>query len=457
MAGYLENLAQGLRLGGGVLNPQVQQFNQQEDVAATQAIRQRQQFMLAQAIRAAESGAADPAQVQQYLAQQGINIPEGFIGPDQQTKQRAEEMRREMAFRSEFDPSADVRTQLGIAMKHGKPEIAARIAQHAEQMGAQERQRLDALELKREQLDNQYQLGLKGLEDRKATADQMAAYKRWHDEMLATLKREQMQAEERWRRYAVDAKPAPAPSIQSIVDPSDSTRMISVDTRVYKPGTGLGSAGVIGVAGKNPSTEQERIRQEARVDTNTQRFAESLEKVKVPQIITSINRVNDLLKEYVEVDPKNEKSPYRIKKDIPGLGYGTTLPGAQFVMGERGNLNRAAIQATVNDLLNMYSGLAVTLPESQRRDLEMMASGKYGQQDFINAWPKTVEFLNSTIGNLKAGYGPEVLKNYDSRPGAIKLDTINPFNQRLQTKAPDGVSQKDWDAMTPDERKLWQN
>lgn len=44
----------------------------------------------------------------------------------------------------------------------------------------------------------------------------------------------------------------PAPSITTLVDPTDKSRMITVDTRTYKGG-GIGSPGVIGMAGKEPS------------------------------------------------------------------------------------------------------------------------------------------------------------------------------------------------------------
>lgn len=44
----------------------------------------------------------------------------------------------------------------------------------------------------------------------------------------------------------------PAPTMTEVVDPSDQKRMLRVDARTYKGG-GLGSAGVLGVSGKEPS------------------------------------------------------------------------------------------------------------------------------------------------------------------------------------------------------------
>ena len=48
-------------------------------------------------------------------------------------------------------------------------------------------------------------------------------------------------------------KEAPAPSVTQIQDPDDPTRMITIDARTYKGG-GVGSPGVIGLAGKTPGS-----------------------------------------------------------------------------------------------------------------------------------------------------------------------------------------------------------
>jgi hypothetical protein len=122
MAGYLDDLAQGLRLGGGVLNPQVQQFNQQDDMAATNAIRQRQQFMLQQAIAGAREGSVDPAQAAQLAQQMGIQLPAGLIGPSPEAQARADALRRRQAFEQNFDPNAPEEDQIKLAMQYGTPE-----------------------------------------------------------------------------------------------------------------------------------------------------------------------------------------------------------------------------------------------------------------------------------------------------------------------------------------------
>lgn len=43
------------------------------------------------------------------------------------------------------------------------------------------------------------------------------------------------------------------PSYRDIIDPKDPTRLITIDGKLYKPGSTLGDPGVVGVAGKEPT------------------------------------------------------------------------------------------------------------------------------------------------------------------------------------------------------------
>jgi hypothetical protein len=56
----------------------------------------------------------------------------------------------------------------------------------------------------------------------------------------------------RWAPQSGGSTQAPAPSLTEIVDPTDPTRMLRVDARLYRGGS-LGSPGVFGVSGKEPS------------------------------------------------------------------------------------------------------------------------------------------------------------------------------------------------------------
>lgn len=69
---------------------------------------------------------------------------------------------------------------------------------------------------------------------------------------------EQIQGKKDLAAILAAAKPAPAPSLTTIVDPNDPSRMITVDARTFNPAT---KSGVIGVAGKEPAAalRQEKL------------------------------------------------------------------------------------------------------------------------------------------------------------------------------------------------------
>lgn len=143
-------------------------------------------------------------------------------------------------------------------------------------------------------------------------------------------------------------------------------------------------------------------------------FANELQQNKLPGLSASITAANDLMRKYEQTD-------------IPGLGLvsGSSKVPNMFRSEEANNV-RSTLQAVSNDLLNLYSGLAVTLPEAERRELEEMRGGNFSSQDFKNSWPRVVARYNSVVGNLRAGANADVLKEYQSRPGAMRLDPVRP-------------------------------
>jgi hypothetical protein len=152
--------------------------------------------------------------------------------------------------------------------------------------------------------------------------------------------------------------------------------------------------------------------QEQQLQAQTTKFANTLQQNKVPQLASSMTAANDLLKKYEG-------------GSIPGFGAvsgSSAVPN--LLRGEEAKNVRSAVQGVTNDLLNMYSGLAVTLPEGERRALEQMNRGDFTEADFRNAWPRVVNRFNSVMGSLKAGANPKAVEKYQSQPGAIRLEPI---------------------------------
>ena len=153
---------------------------------------------------------------------------------------------------------------------------------------------------------------------------------------------------------------------------------------------------------------------EQNVDRQVTQFANELQQQKIPALAASITTANDLLKQYEG-------------KDIPGFGIiegSSKIPS--MVRGSEANKVRSAVQGVTNDLLNLYSGLAVTLPESERRELEQMIGGNFTDIDFKTTWPRIVNRFNTVLGNMGASASPKAVERYKSRPGAMKLDAVAP-------------------------------
>jgi hypothetical protein len=155
---------------------------------------------------------------------------------------------------------------------------------------------------------------------------------------------------------------------------------------------------------------------EKQLDTDTQKLSRQYTQQKMPQLDASISNFNNILGSYKDR-----------KEDLPGVGYAKNLPIAKLFLTDAGKDVSSAGQAVANDLLNMYSGLAVTLPESERRDLEQMRSGYFSESDYKRAWPLVVKRYNSIRGHIFAGYLPEVQQRFlDQNPmeGGVGLEGI---------------------------------
>lgn len=150
-----------------------------------------------------------------------------------------------------------------------------------------------------------------------------------------------------------------------------------------------------------------------RLNDDVRKFSEDLQKNKFPQTMASVRVLNDTLSKYTPAT-------------LPGVGYGKNFDMANVALSPKGKLVKSQIQAVTNDLLNMYSGLAVTVPEDLRRSLEMMKSPQFSAEDFYAAWPTVVNRMNDMVGNATAGTPKEVLDAYSARPNAPKIDRIDP-------------------------------
>jgi hypothetical protein len=131
---------------------------------------------------------------------------------------------------------------LAVVTKYGSPDKVLAVLQastdRAAQRDARAAEKLKDIEYKRDR-------DLQNAKSDKERA-QIAADAKLEIAQLMVDSKESM------GKLAASLKQPPAPSVTTIVDPTNPNQMISIDTRQYKGG-GTGAAGVIGISGKEPT------------------------------------------------------------------------------------------------------------------------------------------------------------------------------------------------------------
>lgn len=135
MADLLESLARGLKSAGGTLNPQVYQNNENEYQATVQNQRAQENQVRNMVLQ---------AQMKQHMQQND---------PEYQAKVQA--LRNEQGYRQALEnlpQDAPLEEQAKLAMRFGKPEIAAQFVRAREERAAREQQFAATMEQKRTEL-----------------------------------------------------------------------------------------------------------------------------------------------------------------------------------------------------------------------------------------------------------------------------------------------------------------
>lgn len=124
-------------------------------------------------------------------------------------------------------------------------------------------------------------------------------------------------------------RPEPAPSLTTIVDPTDPTKMIAIDARVYKGG-GVGSPGVIGVGGKEPGAAL----REGKAESGKTQLADDLDNLR-----SSFTRLNEM--RAIPSTERNVVSNLMSAAGATGVGQALGKAGGSAEQVERDVINSA--------------------------------------------------------------------------------------------------------------------
>lgn len=199
----LEALARGLRGAGGILSPEVQKAQMQEDVQSNAAADARRNMLAQMTIRGAEAGAIDPVKATEALRGMGIDVPDGAIGPTPEAMARKQQYENDVKFRDAWGrlgPDATLEQRASIASQYGKPELSVQLFNAHEQRLDRVQARADALEMRRIQLEQMSSEKALDRESRENIAKAQDATRRLHEATLGEIAR--------MRQEATDAKAA---------------------------------------------------------------------------------------------------------------------------------------------------------------------------------------------------------------------------------------------------------
>ncbi len=145
---------------------------------------------------------------------------------------------------------------------------------------------------------------------------------------------------------------------------------------------------------------------------------------------------------------------------LPGFGrLGSLVPDV--MSSDEIQMIRSNMQQAANILLKARSGAAVTNSEMQRF-LREVAQGKgMSEAALRKGWDNVARTYGADLNNIMVGVSPEAVKLYEDRGGVDYRKRINipkgrSTSGRVADAPPQGVTQAEWDVMTPEDRKLWQ-
>lgn len=260
--------------------------------------------LLPDALQGFRQGRADQREAQES-GLKSLLVQMQMQGLTQDRDRKAKQDAMEEQYRAQLGQAPDLATMAQIAAKHGKPELAVQMFNAQEQREARRQQALENLELKRQQLQQAHEIRLGQL----TTQQDRVAETARHNQVMENLARSQqaLTAELRANRQ-------PAPTMSEIVDPQDPTRMLRIDARTYAGGS-LGSPGVIGVSGKEPSAQKRTEQQEGG-------------KKQVSELLGSLNDAYNELEQAGGVISTERGALPNIASRIAASGAGQTVLGA---------------------------------------------------------------------------------------------------------------------------------
>ena len=172
-------------------------------------------------------------------------------------------------------------------------------------------------------------------------------------------------------------------------------------------------------------------------DKAVKAYSDTLQKNGIPEFESALSELEGQIAKY----PSGK---------APGLGRCAGLV-PDWMQGAEGENIRQALAAVKNTLLKSRSGSAVTENEL-RRFVDELGSGGFRSEATLREGINRIRTRFEKVkGNTAAGVNDDVKAQYEAQGGV----PIVRGGASKATGIPAGIDPKDWEHMTPDEKKLW--
>lgn len=350
----LNNLANGLRFAGGVLNPAVQGQLANELAAEAAAKRDTERALLAQRIADERERALSQA------------VAPALQGGDLQA-----------AARAAIGSGAPGGVQMGVGLldKHEARQT------RAQQVAAE-------LENKRQLLDQNFQLGLQRLTD----AAERKRFEEDYKQRRLALDERQAEVLNGFKQQGLD--------IQKILADVRATAAANRVNPIVETADGIFERtpqGLVQLKGPDGNPLRPKAAGNVNIKQVTQ-LSGALDKAGLPESDAVIGSVEDVL----------AKNP-NVAKYIAGPG--SLIP--DMAANKEVTDARQAFQKLFNITLKNRSGAAVTVPEFERLKAEF-ANGVWKKpEQLIEGVRQARNIINKHYASIAAGFGPDALKAYN--------------------------------------------
>jgi hypothetical protein len=179
--------------------------------------------------------------------------------------------------------------------------------------------------------------------------------------------------------------------------------------------------GGIGVNPENDDFMRMMLAQQGRLDTSAQEISKRIQQENIPEAVSSLKLAEkDLPREGEEF-----KSVGGIKSLAPDFSVGALE--SLGIMPKGAKAERAALEAAKLLPRQGLFGASLTAGEKEAAEKAFGAGPFTSPSDIQKNLQRLRGIPQSAMENIKAGYKPEAVKLYESRPGAVKTDALKDF------------------------------